>query len=71
MALQPRPLDVVELLDQSRQVADTVGVAVIKALGIDLIKDGVIEPGWRCLSMIHLFVFCGPRSRGASSYSGR
>src|SRR5258705_5905080 len=37
--------DVIELLDDARQIADAIAVAILKAPGIDLINDGVSPPG--------------------------
>src|SRR5208282_2313641 len=37
--------DVIQLLDEARQVADAVAVGIVKRLRINLINDGVIYPG--------------------------
>ena len=43
-AVDPEPLQVVELLDQPAEVAGAVVVAVEEAADVDLVEDGALEP---------------------------
>src|SRR4051812_19756379 len=43
-AVDAQPLEVVELLDQTAEVAGAVSVAVEEATDVDLVEDGGLEP---------------------------
>ena len=43
-AVDPEPLEVVELLGQPAEVAGSVGVAVVEAADVDLVEDRRLEP---------------------------
>ena len=43
-AVDPEPLQVVELLGQAAEVADPVAVGVVEAAYVDLVEDRVLEP---------------------------
>jgi hypothetical protein len=45
-AVHAEPLQVVELLGQSAEIAGAVAVAVEEAPDVDLIEDGGLEPEW-------------------------
>jgi hypothetical protein len=40
-----QPLEIVQFLYNPRDVTDTVSVGIVIALGINLVKNGLIEPG--------------------------
>ena len=43
-AVDPEPLEVLELLGQPAQVARAVAVAVVEPAQVDLVEDGPLEP---------------------------
>ena len=43
--INAQPLQVIQFLNYPRDVPDAVPIGIVKALGINLVKDGLIEPG--------------------------
>ena len=43
-AVDPEPLEVLELLRETAQVAQAVAVAVVEAANVDLVEDRALEP---------------------------
>src|SRR3954447_21899747 len=51
-AVDAEPLQVVELVDQSAEVARPVVVAVVEAADVDLVEDRSLEPQWVALEPV-------------------
>ena len=47
--------DIIQTVDNSSQITDPIGIGVLKALGLDFVKDRIVQPGWHRSGLLHFY----------------
>jgi hypothetical protein len=51
--INAQPLKVIQFLNYPGDVSDAVSIGVVETLGVNLVKNGLFEPGG-CIELVHM-----------------